>query len=309
MRFRVPVPIISLKNVYYAYPHAPEGAAAMSGVTLAVEEGEFIGIVGANGSGKSTLARLLSGLLQPSRGEVTTDGTVAGGCGNQAGDSGMQAGGRGNQAGDRGKQAGSRGSQARIRELAGLVLQNPDSQIVASTVEDDIAFGLENLGLPPEEIGLRVDEAVAQFGLATVRAREPHWLSGGQKQCVVLAGIMAMAPRLLVLDEPTAMLDPRSRRRFRELVGELHMRGTTVVYITNVMEEIVTAPRLLALSGGWLVFDGSPADFFSNRELLEETGAVPPLPVRLGAALAARGHDVPLSLTLEDLVRQVCASS
>lgn len=302
MRFRVPVPIISLKNVYYAYPHAPEGAAALSGVTLAVEEGEFIGIVGANGSGKSTLARLLSGLLQPSRGEVTTDGTVAGGRGNQAGDSGIQTGGRS-------KQAGSRGSQARIRELAGLVLQNPDSQIVASTVDDDIAFGLENLGLPPEEIGLRVDEAVAQFGLATVRAREPHWLSGGQKQCVVLAGIMAMAPRLLVLDEPTAMLDPRSRRRFRELVGELHVRGTTVAYITNVMEEIVTAPRLLALSGGRLAFDGSPADFFSNRELLEETGAVPPLPVRLSGALAARGYDVPLSLTLEDLVRQVCASS
>lgn len=296
------MPIISLENVHYVYPHAPEGAAALSGVTLAIEEGEFIGIAGANGSGKSTLAQLLCGLLPPARGEVTTGGRVAGGRGNQAG-------GRGNQAGDSGKQVGSRGNQARIRELAGLVLQNPDSQIVASTVEDDIAFGLENLGLPPEEIGRRVDEAVAQFGLATVRAREPHWLSGGQKQCVVLAGIMAMAPRLLVLDEPTAMLDPLSRRRFRKLVGELHVRGTTVAYITNVMEEIVTAPRLLALSGGRLAFDGIPADFFSNRELLKETGAVPPLPVRLSAALAARGHDVPLSLTLEDLVRQVCASS
>ena len=282
------MPIVSLKNVSYAYPHAPAEAIALSDVTLAVEEGEFVGVVGANGSGKSTLARLLSGLLEPGRGEATTGGTVAG-------NGIMDTGGRGNQ--------------ARIREIAGLVFQNPDSQIVASTVEDDIAFGLENLGLAPEEIGRRLDEAVTQFGLASVRTREPHWLSGGQKQCTVLAGVMAMSPRLLVLDEPTSMLDPRTRRRFRELVGELHVRGTAVVYITNSMEEIVTAPRLLALNSGRVAFDGRPADFFSNRGLLAETGIMPPLSVRLSNALADRGFEVPVSLTLEELVQQVCASS
>lgn len=277
----MPVPVISLKNVYYRYSHAPDGATALSGVTLDVEDGEFVAVVGANGSGKSTLARLLNGLLTPTSGEVRVDGAAT------------------TDAADR----------DRIRETVGLVFQNPESQMVATTVEDDIAFGLENLGLPPEAIERRVDEVAGQFGLADFRKREPHWLSGGQKQCVVLAGVMALKPRVLVLDEPASMLDPGSRHRFRALVDELWNRGTTVVYITNVMEEIAAAPRLLALAGGRVAFDGVPTEFFSSDDLLVRTGIIPPLPVRLSAALAARGRagETPPPLTLAELVRQVCA--
>ncbi len=285
-------PIISLNNVSYRYPHSDAAAVpALADINLDVAPGEFVGLIGANGCGKSTLARLLNGLALPTTGEVQVDGlstTV-------------------------------HANLNRIRETLGMVFQNPDSQIVATSVEDDIAFGPENLGLPPQEIEHRIAKACKEFGLEELRQTEPHWLSGGQKQRTVLAGVSALEPKVLVLDEPTSMLDPRSQRRFRGYVEQLWQNGTTVIYITQIMEEIATAPRVVALSGGKIAFDGAPADFFSRSELLHETRLEPPLAARVSAALAMRGQEKsgastedmmrrqpPLALTLPELVKQVC---
>jgi energy-coupling factor transport system ATP-binding protein len=271
--------ILTLNNVTYRYPHAAENApASLADISLTVAAGEFVGLVGANGSGKTTLARLLNGLITPTAGEVVIDGLST----------------------------GKSGNLDRIRETVGMVFQNPESQIVAATVEDDIAFGLENIGLPPVEIDRRVAEAARRFGVAELLAREPHWLSGGQKQRTVLAGVVALGPRVLVLDEPTSMLDPRSQHEFRALIEELWREGTTVIYITHLMEEVAAAPRLVALAGGSVAFDGAPREFFSRADLLERTSLVPPLPVRLGAALASRGHSLPVSLSLTELVENLC---
>lgn len=273
-------PIISLKKISYRYSQAAAVTPpALSDLSLGINAGEFVALVGANGSGKSTLVRLLNGLLLPTAGEVEVDGLATSDAGNLN----------------------------RIRETVGMVFQNPESQIVATSVEDDIAFGLENLGVPAAEIELRVVEAARRFGIESLLKREPHWLSGGQKQRTVLAGVVALGPRVLVLDEPTSMLDPRSQRQFLELVQELWRGGTTVIYITQIMAEAVRAPRLVALSGGRVAFDGTPVDFFHDRQLLEQTCLRPPLAVRLADALRQRGMQLPPALTLPELVTAVCA--
>ena len=194
-----------------------------------------------------------------------------------------------------------------IRETVGMVFQNPDSQIVATSVEDDIAFGLENLGLPAEEIERRVDEACRRLNIEDKRKSEPHWLSGGQKQRTVLAGVLAIQPRVLVLDEPTSMLDPRSQRQFAQIVASLWREGTTVVYITQLMEEMVAATRVVALAGGEIAFDGTPEKLFSDSRLLDAIGLEPPLATRLASGLEARGHQLPAILSLPDLVKRVVA--
>jgi len=269
------MPVISLKDVSYRYPHSDVDAApALDHLNLDIAGGEFVALVGANGSGKSTLARLLNGLLLPTDGEVLVAGL----------------------------RTAERSNIDQIRETAGMVFQNPDSQIVATSVEDDIAFGPENLGLPQEEIERRVDEACRRFDLEEIRHSEPHWLSGGQKQRTVLAGVTALKPRVLVLDEPTSMLDPRSQRQFRDYIEELWQDGTTVIYITQIMEEIAGAPRLVALDSGRIVFDGASRDFFTQHDLLKELALEPPLAVRLAAGLSTAGHQVPASLTLPELV-------
>ena len=273
-------PIISLEKVTYRYPHSPGDAPpALGEINLEIREGEFVGLVGANGSGKSTLARLLNGLITPTSGEVTVDGLST----------------------------RSRAGVGRIRETVGMVFQNPENQIVATSVEDDIAFGPENLGLPPAEIDRRVDEACRRLGLEELRRKEPHWLSGGQKQRAVLAGVLALGPRALVLDEPTSMLDPRSQRQFRDIVLELWRGGVTVIYITQLMDEIAAAPRMVALSGGGIVFDGEPRAFFTRPDLLEETALMPPLAARLSAALSARGDLPDTALTIPELVEKISA--
>ncbi|MFA5802425.1 MAG: ATP-binding cassette domain-containing protein [Thermoleophilia bacterium] len=270
--------IISLDNVTYRYPHAPEGAAALDEVSLSVSPGEFIGIVGANGSGKSTLARLLNALIVPDRGAVVVDGL----------------------------RTDDKANINAIRETVGMVFQNPDSQIVATSVEDDIAFGLENLGLPPDEIDRRVAKYAVRFRIAELLKKEPHWLSGGQKQRTVLAGVVALGPKVLVFDEPTSMLDPRSQQEFHGLVGELWRAGTTIVMITHIMDELVDASRVIALASGKVEFDGLPLDLFSSPRLMERTGLMPPLAVRLSASLASRGLDLPVSLSLAELVKSIC---
>ncbi|MCL4310043.1 MAG: ATP-binding cassette domain-containing protein [Actinomycetota bacterium] len=271
-------PIISLRQVIHRYPHSGQNAA-LAGLTLDIGPGEFVAVAGANGSGKSTLARLLNGLLLPAAGEVLVDGASTARAENLD----------------------------RIRETVGMVFQNPDSQIVAGSVGDDIAFGLENLGLPPDEIERRLRAAAERFGVGELLEKEPHWLSGGQKQRTVLAGVVAMAPRVLVLDEPTSMLDPRSQLEFHDLVRSLWHAGTTVVYVTHLMEEVAVAPRMLALADGALAFDGAPRDFFTRDDLLKKTGLVPPLAMRLSRALAAAGGPQEPALTLEELVERVCA--
>ena len=270
-------PIISLRDVAYSYPHAG-GAPALDSVSLDIAAGEFVAVAGVNGSGKSTLARLLNGLLLPARGKVLIDGADTAAAENLE----------------------------RIRETVGMVFQDPESQIVAGTVGDDIAFGLENLALAPDEIERRLQRVAARFGLEALLEREPHWLSGGQKQRTVLAGVVAMAPRVLVLDEPTAMLDPRSQKEFLALVRDLWQEGTTVLYISHDMEEIAAAPRMLALAGGRPVYDGSPRNFFSSGRLLEVAGLAPPLAMRLSHELAAAGHKLVPALTLRELVEQIC---
>ncbi|MHB1390374.1 MAG: ATP-binding cassette domain-containing protein [Thermoleophilia bacterium] len=272
-------PIIALKDISFRYPQAAAAApTALSRVSLDIRAGEFVTLVGANGSGKSTLARLLNGLLLPDSGAVVVDGMDTA----RAGDLNC------------------------IRETVGMVFQNPESQIVATSVEDDIAFGLENLGVPAAEIEERVVDAARRFGVEPLLKREPHWLSGGQKQRTVLAGVVALNPRVLVLDEPTSMLDPRSQGRFLGLLEDLWRGGTTVIHITQDMEETVTAPRLVALSRGRIVFDGPPTDFFHDPDLLARTSLRPPLAVRLAAALRQRGLRLPPSLTLPELVTAVC---
>ncbi len=272
-------PIISIQNVSYCYPHAEESQRpALSDITLDIKVGEFVGLVGANGSGKSTMARLLNALLLPSGGEVLIDGLLT----------------------------SDRGNHDRIRETAGMVFQNPDNQIVATSVEDDIAFGLENLGVPPEEIDRRIAEAAARFGIAELLGREPHWLSGGQKQRVVLAGVVALRPRVLILDEPTSMLDPRSQKEFRSFIEELWRGGTTIVYISHLMDELVNASRIIALHEGAIAYDGPVRDFFAEPGLMEKASLEAPLAVRLGKSLADAGHELPLPLTLAELVDAVC---
>ncbi|MFA6001114.1 MAG: ATP-binding cassette domain-containing protein [Thermoleophilia bacterium] len=271
-------PIISLDNVTYRYPHAPE-AAALEGISLSIRLGEFIGLVGANGSGKSTLARLLNALIIPDSGEVLVDGL----------------------------KTDERANVNAIRETVGMVFQNPDSQIVATSVEDDIAFGLENLGLPPDEIDRRVAESAVRFRIEKLLAMEPHWLSGGQKQRTVLAGVVALKPKVLVFDEPTSMLDPLSQQEFHGLVGELWRAGTTIVMITHIMEELVQASRVIALAAGKVEFDGTPRDLFSSPGLMNKAGLLPPLAVRLNTSLAARGLNLPIPLSLAELVESICA--
>lgn len=279
MKTQTQPPMISLKQVSYRYPHTGDAALALTDLTLDIAPGEFVAVAGANGSGKSTLARLLNGLLLPAAGEVLVDGAST---------------------------AEPRRLDA-IRETVGMVFQDPESQIVAGSVADDIAFGLENLGLPPAEIERRLRVAAERFGVAALMDKEPHWLSGGQKQRTVLAGVVAMEPRLLVLDEPTSMLDPRSQREFHGMVRGLWQEGTTVVYITHLMEEAALAPRLLVLAAGRLAFNGAPREFFCRDDLLAETGLTPPLATRLSRALAAAGRPLEPALTLEELVERLCA--
>lgn len=273
------MPDIILKNVICRYPHTR--AEALSGVSLRIGQGEYVAVVGLNGSGKSTLARLFNGLMLPSAGSVSVGGLST----------------------------AEKMDREEIRAMVGMVFQNPDSQIVAASVEDDIAFGPENLGMAPAEINRRVEEALRRFGLESLRQREPHRLSGGQKQRTVLAGVMATAPRVLVLDEPASMLDPRSRRLFNGHLRELWQEGTTIVHITHDMEEAATAPRLLVLAAGRLAHDGGSHEFFTSPGLLERTGLEAPLAVRLQSALAGRGLQLPATLSLDELAKSACACS
>ena len=257
--------VITLDNVFFRYPDA--GRDALSGVSLSIEAGSFIAVLGHNGSGKSTLAKLLNAILVPTEGTVTV----------------------------KGMDTRSEENLLNVRRTVGMVFQNPDNQIVASVVEDDVAFAPENLGVSPAEIRRRVDEALKRVGMYEFRNNAPHLLSGGQKQRVAIAGVLAMQPEILVMDEPTAMLDPSGRQEVLRTIADLRAAtGVTVVLITHHMDECIDADRLLVVSDGKLVLDGAPKDVFSRVEQMRSIGLDVPATTETLYELRAAGADVPL---------------
>ena len=258
--------IIKFENVHYTYPG--DQMESLCGVSLEIEEGSFVAVLGHNGSGKSTLAKHMNAILTPTEGKVTV-------CGIDSADEERLI---------------------QLRRNVGMVFQNPDNQIVANVVEDDVAFAPENLGVEPKEIRRRVDEALKLVGMYEKRQHAPHLLSGGQKQRVAIAGVIAMEPKIIVLDEPTAMLDPIGREEVISTITRLcREKGMTVVLITHHMDECVGADRLIVMSGGSIVADGVPAEVFADIELMEREGLTVPETTRLLYDLKQRGMDLPLT--------------
>ncbi|MGE5484370.1 MAG: energy-coupling factor transporter ATPase [Ignavibacteriales bacterium] len=255
---------------------------ALEGIDLTVRRGEFVVIIGPNGSGKSTLAKHFNALLLPSRGQVVVNGMDTGNAENLW----------------------------KIRQTAGMVFQNPDNQIVATLVEEDVAFGPENLGLKPAEIRQRVAGALRTVDMAEYARHAPHTLSGGQKQRVAIAGILAMQPEIIILDEPTAMLDPQGRAEVLGTARRLNKeKGITVVFITHFMREAVEADRVVVMNSGRIVLDGTPREVFSDPAKLRAWGLDVPQIAELAAELRAQGVEVPGDvLTVDDMVDWICRS-
>lgn len=253
---------------------------ALKDVTAQIKKGEFTAIIGTNGSGKSTLARHLNALLIPTAGELIVEGM--------------------------------RTSDANriwdIRQKVGMVFQNPDNQLVAAVVEEDVAFGPENLGVPPEEIRERVDFALGKVGMTSYREQAPSMLSGGQKQRVAIAGVLAMKPDCIVLDEPTAMLDPKGRKEVMDTIHELNKtEGITIVLITHFMEEAVTADHILVIDKGVLKMEGTPREIFSQADKVTEIGLDVPVPADLARRLRKKGMAVSeRCMTDEELGEALC---
>jgi energy-coupling factor transport system ATP-binding protein len=266
--------LVDVRGLRYRYPGA--GADALAGLTLSLHAGEFVAVVGANGSGKSTLARLLGGLEKPAA------AAHAWACGHDllTHDGRMEA-----------------------RRDVGVLFQNPENQLVAECVEDDVAFGLENLAWAPADMQVRVDAMLERFGLIELRRREPHMLSGGQKQRAALAGVLAVPRRVLILDEPTAMLDPVGRAEVLHAARELRGEGLVVLYVTQEMDEVVGADRVVALEAGLVVYEGSVPGLFGDAGLVARLGLGLPAAGELALELAARGrHVTPLPLTADELL-------
>ena len=258
--------IIKFENVHYTYPG--DQLESLCGVSLEIQEGSFVAVLGHNGSGKSTLAKHMNAILVPTEGKVTV-------CGIDSADEERLI---------------------QLRRNVGMVFQNPDNQIVANVVEDDVAFAPENLGVEPKEIRRRVDEALKLVGMYDKRQHAPHLLSGGQKQRVAIAGVIAMEPKIIVLDEPTAMLDPIGREEVISTITCLcREKGMTVVLITHHMDECVGADRLIVMSNGSIVADGLPAEVFADIDLMEREGLAVPETTRLLYDLKQRGMDLPLT--------------
>lgn len=272
--------MIEIQNVSYAYEDA--AAKALNNVSLTINDGEFVAVVGHNGSGKSTLAKHLNALLLPTEGKVLVDGM----------DTADEA------------------DTLSIRQRVGMVFQNPDNQLVTTIVEEDVAFGPENIGVPGSEIRTRVDRALAAVGMEKYAHSAPNMLSGGQKQRIAIAGMLAMQPKVLVLDEATAMLDPKGRRDIIDLVTKLHREnGITVVMITQYMEEVIGADRVAVMSGGELILEGTPKEVFSQDELLHKHRLDVPVMQQLANRLNARGANLPKCiLSVEEMAQAICLS-
>ncbi len=279
--------VISLRNVSFTYEEVPEGMTeaeldasgkklAVDHLTLDIYDGECVAVLGHNGSGKSTFAKLCNGILVPDFGEITVYGIPT-------------------REEDR---------LLELRQKVGMVFQNPDNQIVATVVEEDVAFGPENLGFPPEEIRARVDNALKAVRMYKYRGHEPHKLSGGQKQRVAIAGILAMKPDCILFDESTAMLDPKGRRDIMRIIRKMHVEmKKTVVYITHYMEEAVLADRVIVMENGRVISDGTPAEVFSDIEKIRAVGLDVPQATELADLLRQDGLDLPNDiLTTEECI-------
>jgi len=271
--------MIEIKNISYRYSAEAE-EQALTDVSLTVHKGEFLAIVGHNGSGKSTLAKHLNALLLPTEGMVLVDGM----------------------------DTKEEQFTLPIRQKVGMVFQNPDNQIVTTIVEEDVGFGPENLGVDPAEIRTRVDQALATVGMTEYATSAPHMLSGGQKQRIAIAGMLAMRPEVLVLDEATAMLDPKGRKEVLATVSRLNSeRGMTVVMITQYMEEAALADRVAVMAGGKLAMLGSPKEIFARADELRACGLDAPPMVELRDALMQDGIDaVKDSITVEEMADALC---
>lgn len=271
--------LIEFKNVTFTYDGDDEEEkrqSALTDIDLTINKGEFVAVLGHNGSGKSTLAKLCNAVYEPTEGTVTVKGIVS----------------------------GSEENDDKIRRVVGMVFQNPDNQIVATIVEDDVAFGPENLGIEPKEIRKRVDDALKSVNMYELRHREPHKLSGGQKQRVAIAGVLAMQTECIVLDEPTAMLDPMGRAEVMSTVHRLNKElGITVVLVTHFMEEAVGADRIVVMDSGRIVMDGTPAEVFSQTDKVRECGLDIPQPTEL-CRLLGLGNAV---LSVDECVERIAA--
>ena len=268
--------VIKATGLTYAYE---DGFDAVRGVDFEVYEGEFLAILGHNGSGKSTLAKLMNALFLPTGGEICVGGIVA----------------------------KNEDDAFRVREKCGMVFQNPDNQIVATIVEEDVAFGLENLGVPSAEIRRRVDAALKTVGMEEYALSAPHMLSGGQKQRVAIAGVLAMWPEIIVFDEATAMLDPSGRAEVMRVVRELNKTGgVTVIWITHFMEEAAQAERILVMDEGKIAMQGAPLEVFTRVEEIRALGLDAPEMILLAEELRKRGIPAKDVMTVDEMVVELC---
>ncbi len=271
--------ILTAEHVKFRYDNE-QPVYALDGVSTSVKRGEFVAVLGANGCGKSTLAKHFNAILLPESGKVYVEGM------DTSDDSKLYD----------------------IRQTVGMVFQNPDNQIIGNVVEEDVGFGPENLGVPTDEIWKRVEESLTATGMISYRAHSPNKLSGGQKQRVAIAGVMAMQPECIVLDEPTAMLDPNGRKEVLRAVRKLNEeKGVTVILITHYMEEVVFADRVFVMDNGKLVMQGTPREIFSEVEKLKELRLDVPQVTLLAYELRKNGVDLPEGiLTIEELVNALC---
>ena len=273
--------IITIKNLIFEYTRGDESqpVRAIDNLNLEIERGSFTAIIGKNGSGKSTLAKNLNGLLIPTEGVIYVDGF------DTKDDENIW----------------------NVRQTAGMVFQNPDNQLVSAIVEDDVAFGPENLGIEPAEIRRRVDKALEDVNMGQFKKKAPHLLSGGQKQRIAIAGVVAMKPKCIIFDEPTAMLDPKGRAEIMSIIDELHAEGITVILITHFMDEAVRADRVIIMHEGHILLDGTPQEVFEQEELIRSVNLDVPLMVEMGAKLRKAGIDVPKDIiTEEKMVEFIC---
>ena len=273
--------MISIKNLSFKYDYEDENAKQiLKDIDLEIKEGEFLALLGHNGSGKSTLAKLINGLLIPGEGDVLVDGM----------------------------NTKNEEEIWNIRRNAGMVFQNPDNQLVATIVEDEVAFGPENLGIESAEIRKRVDKALEDVGMSDYKKNAPHLLSGGQKQRVAIAGILAMSPKYIILDEPTAMLDPSGRREVIDTLVKLNKEeNKTIILITHYMEEAAISDRVVVMEDGNIVLSGKPREVFSQVEEIKKLGLDVPQVTELAYELKKEGIEISTEvLNIEEMVKEIC---
>lgn len=273
--------IIRIDNLIFEFPGDEETPPfrALDGITLSIEKGSFTAVLGRNGSGKSTMAKTINALLLPTEGTVYVNGM------DTSAEENIWA----------------------VRQAAGMVFQNPDNQLVSSIVEDDVAFGPENLGVESATIRERVDDALEAVDMYDLRKKAPHMLSGGQKQRVAIAGVVAMRPECIIFDEPTAMLDPRGRVEVMDIIRRLNAAGVTVVLITHFMEEAAAADRIIIMDGGHILLDGTPQEVFSDPDRIREYGLELPIVCDIADRLRKKGVDLPMDIVdKKGLVEALC---